>query len=93
MQFYLGGKNKNSNIYNFFWDLKNNRDELLSQKSLYLENIDEFAVAEVFEESPFSVLIASIFSVIPLYILQNCVIDSIFSRDSIPVFAKTGHTS
>ena len=48
MQFYLGGKNKNSNIYNFFWDLKNNRDELLSQKSLYLENIDEFAVAEVF---------------------------------------------
>ena len=48
MQFYLVGKNKNSNIYNFFWDLKNNRDELLSQKSLYLENIDEFAVAEVF---------------------------------------------
>jgi hypothetical protein len=44
----LGRKSKNLNLCNFLLDLQNNPEELLSQKSLYLENIDEFAVAEVF---------------------------------------------
>jgi hypothetical protein len=44
----LGRRSKNLNFCNFLLDLQNNPEEVLSQKRLYLENIDEFAVAEVF---------------------------------------------